>query len=182
MKNKNHFCKIISSIFLIFIFGILFSKNISAQSVDEINKRIEERKDIIKKLEAEAEKYKKEIEKTWKEIMQENHPVLIIATGSFLLLPRSDIGTIIIEKENSRSYKMQTRPFLDIRTVAETIAKKSGTKLLLGDIILRTETLWKEKEGIYALLSPLKFRALTTAKCEIVSMRIPKDMQKKNLQ
>lgn len=122
---------------------------------------------------------KKEIEKLWKEIISETHPVLIIATGSFLLLPKSDIGSIILDKENSRSYKMQTRPFLDIRTVAEAIAKKSGIKLILGDMLLRTETLWKEKEGLYNPLSPLKFRALTTANCEKVSMKIPKDMEKK---
>lgn len=122
---------------------------------------------------------KKEIEKLWKEIISETHPVLIIATGSFLLLPKTDIGSIILDKENSRSYKMQTRPFLDIRTVAEVIAKKSGIKLILGDMLLRTETLWKEKEGLYNPLSPLKFRALTTANCEKVSMKIPKDMEKK---
>lgn len=122
---------------------------------------------------------KKEVEKTWKDIISETHPVLVIATGSFLLLPKTDIGSIIIDKENSRSYKTQTRPFLDIRTVAETIAKKSGIKLILGDILLRTETLWKEREGLYVPLSPLKFRALTTANCEKVSMKIPKDMEKK---
>lgn len=149
---------------------------------------IEDIKNAKEVLEKGIEKYtfvihsglsKKEIEKLWKEIISETHPVLIIATGSFLLLPKTDIGSIILDKENSRSYKMQTRPFLDIRNVAEAIAKKSGIKLVLGDMLLRTETLWKEKEGLYNPLSPLKFRALTTANCEKVSMKIPKDMEKK---
>ncbi len=116
---------------------------------------------------------------TWQKINEEKHPVLIIATGSFLSIPRHDIGTIILEKESSRSYKMQTRPFLDIRTVVEILAKEMKVRLVLGDIFLRTETLWEEKKGKYASLSPLKFRSLTSATCEIVDMKTPQDMKKK---
>ncbi len=122
---------------------------------------------------------KKEIVSLWHKITEDPHPVLIIATGSFLSLPRGDLGTIILEKESSRGYKMQVRPFLDLRTAAEIIAKEANIKLVLGDILLRTETLWEEKNGRYAELSPLKFRSLTTATCELVSMRTPQDMKKK---
>ncbi len=122
---------------------------------------------------------KKETAELWKKILEETHPVLIIATGSFLSLPRIDIGTIIIEKENSRAYKTQSRPFLDIRTVAEIFAKKSGVRLIFGDMLLRAETLWKGKNGDFAELSPLKFRSLTTATCSLVNMRLPEDQKKK---
>lgn len=121
----------------------------------------------------------KEQVNTWQKICEEKHPVLIIATGSFLSIPRQDIGTIILEKESSRSYKMQVRPFLDIRVVVEILAKEMKARLVLGDIFLRTETLWEEKNGRYASLSPLKFRSLTSATCEIVDMRTPQDMKKK---
>ncbi len=121
---------------------------------------------------------KKEVIETWQKIIEETHPVLIIATGLFLSIPRDDISTIILEKESSRSYKMQSKPFADIRNVAEIIAKKSNKKLMLGDTLLRAETLWQGKNGNYAELSPLKYRSLTTANCEIVDMRVPKDQKK----
>jgi primosomal protein N' (replication factor Y) len=122
---------------------------------------------------------KKEIVSLWQKIINDTHPVLIIATGSFLSIPRNDISTIVLEKESSRSYKMQVRPYADIRMIAEIIAKQTNRKLVLGDTLLRVETLWKEKNGNYAELSPLKFRLLTTANCEIVDMRIPEDQSKK---
>jgi len=122
---------------------------------------------------------KKEIVQTWQKILTEKHPVLIIATGSFLSLPRADIGTIILEKESSRAYKTQSRPFLDIRTVAEIVAKKSGARLIFGDQLLQTETIWKQKNGDFAELSPLSFRSLSTCQCKKVDMRSPADMEKK---
>jgi primosomal protein N' (replication factor Y) len=122
---------------------------------------------------------KKEIISVWQKILTEKHPVLVIATGSFLSLPREDLGTIILEKESSRAYKNQSRPFLDIRTVAEIVAKKNNVRLILGDQLLQTETIWKQKNGDYAELSPLSFRSLSTCNCQKVDMRQPADMQKK---
>jgi primosomal protein N' len=122
---------------------------------------------------------KKEIINTWKKLTEEKHPVLIIGTGSFLSIPRGDLGTIILEKESSRAYKMQTRPYIDIRDVAEYLAKELGIRLVLGDTLLRVETLWEEKKGRYAELAPIKFRSLSTASCEIISLREPADTKKK---
>ena len=124
----------------------------------------------------------KELPKLWKNIIENNHPVLIIGTGAFLSLPRNDIGTIIVEKESSRAYKMVSRPFLDIRKVAELVAKEKNVRLVLGDILLRTETLWEgtqNKTGTYSESSPLKFRSLATSTSELVSMKSPADMKKK---
>src|SRR3989344_5829135 len=74
---------------------------------------------------------------------------------------------------------MQTRPFIDIRNAVEIIARESNTRLVLGDILLRTETLWKEKSGKYLELSPLKFRSLGTAESLLINMKAPQDMKKK---
>lgn len=122
---------------------------------------------------------KKQILETWKKIIESDHPLLIITTGSFISIPRHDIGTIILEKESSRNYKMQTRPYLDIRMAIETIAKTQNIRLVLGDTLLRVETLWEEKSGKYSQLLPLKFRSLSSASSEIISMKIPEDMNKK---
>ncbi len=126
---------------------------------------------------------KKELSSSWKKAIEDEHPILVIATGTFLCLPRYDLGTIVLEKESSRAYKMQTRPFLDIRSAVEIVAKELNVRLVLGDLLLRTETLWEEKNGskasVYAELSPLKFRSLSTATCEISDMKSPQDMKKK---
>src|SRR3989344_5979146 len=45
---------------------------------------------------------KKELVSLWQKIISETHPILLLATGSFLSLPRSDFGTIILDKESSR--------------------------------------------------------------------------------
>ncbi len=46
---------------------------------------------------------KKEQIELWNKACAENHPVLIIATGSFFGIARHDIGTIIVDKENARA-------------------------------------------------------------------------------
>lgn len=122
---------------------------------------------------------KKEIISLWKKIILEEHPLLILATGSFLSIPRSDWGTFVFEKESSRAYKMQTRPFIDIRTAGQIIGKYYKARVVFGDTLLRAETLWKEKSGEFNELAPLKFRSLTTATCDLVDVRAPQDMKKK---
>jgi len=72
---------------------------------------------------------KKELNAKWKTALAEKHPLLILATGLFLSLPRHDINTIIIEGEGSSFYKEKNRPFLDIRTVAEQIAAEKALQI-----------------------------------------------------
>jgi primosomal protein N' (replication factor Y) len=116
---------------------------------------------------------KKEQVETWAKAANEEHPSLIIATGPFLGIPRNDIGTIIIDKENARSYKNQTRPFVDIRIFAETLAKNIRAKIVFGDLLLRTETVWRHNEAEIFEVAPLKFRSLTTATAKLINMREP---------
>lgn len=117
----------------------------------------------------------KQIIATWNTIMAEKHPVAIVMTGAFLLLDRRDVTTIVIEKENARGYKIQRRPYLDIRQVVEFIASARGLKLYLSDILLRAETLHREAEGIINAASSFKFRSLSTAEDKLVDMRTYKN-------
>lgn len=114
---------------------------------------------------------KKELLKTWKHSLAEKHPVLIISTGTFLSLPRYDIGAIIIERENSNSYKTRKRPFIDMRTFAEFLAEEMGAPLIYGDILLRVETLARRDHGTVAEFAPLKFRALSSATQGLIEMK-----------
>jgi len=115
---------------------------------------------------------KKELAKRWTNTLTANHPVLIIATGTFLGIPRDDIRTIILDKEGHSVYKLDFRPFIDIRTFAEFFAKHSGAKLIFGDVLLRPETIWKHKNGSYIPLAPLQFRVLSNTKGKIVDLSL----------
>ena len=77
----------------------------------------------------------------WNLALKNDKPVLIIATGSFLSIPRHDIRTIIVERENSHAYRTLGRPYLDIRKFAELLAKEIGSEIIFGDLMLRSETL-----------------------------------------
>lgn len=125
---------------------------------------------------------KKEIVETWKKILTNEHPVLIIGTGYFLSISRGDIGTIILENESSRAYSQPTRPFLDIRTVVEIMSKKMGRRLILGDKVLRVETIFRQREGEIVEFSPMKFRVLTSAECLLADVRTPKNQTKKEFE
>jgi primosomal protein N' (replication factor Y) (superfamily II helicase) len=115
---------------------------------------------------------KKDIINTINKILEEEHPVLIIGTGGFLAIPKKNIGTIILDKENSRSYKTQTRPYIDIRKFAEIFSAETNAKIIFGDLLLRTETIWRQEKGELMELVSLKFRSLTTSIQEIIDMRL----------
>lgn len=121
---------------------------------------------------------KKEFVETYNKMLNDSHPVLIIATGSFLSVPRKDIGAIIVDREHSKAYKTPIRPYLDIRTFAEYYSKKIKAKLIFGDLFLQTETMFRYHNAEFQELYPLKFRSLTTAKEEIVDMRTYKSNEK----
>ncbi|MBI4118467.1 MAG: hypothetical protein HY455_02965 [Parcubacteria group bacterium] len=113
---------------------------------------------------------KKETIARWQATLREKHPVLIIATGLFLSLPREDVKVIVLEKESSSAYKLLTRPYVDIRTVAEFLAEASGAKLILGDMLLQTETIYKKEEGVLEAFAPLKFRSVSRAENTLIDM------------
>lgn len=89
----------------------------------------------------------KTLVKSWQDATSNPHPILVVATPLFLSLPRSDIKTIIIDQENSGAYKARARPFGDIRKFAEYLSGASGARLIFGDLVLRTETVHRVKQG-----------------------------------
>lgn len=118
---------------------------------------------------------KKEMVRAWKAITESPHPVLIIGTGSILSLPRADIGTIIIDRESAGAYKFQTRPYADVRTQGEYLARELGAMLVLGDSLLRTETINRRESGEVVDHMPLSFRIASNAKCEKIDVRKERD-------
>ena len=94
-----------------------------------------------------TEMKKKDLIEGYNNAISKDHPVLIIGTGVFMSIPRTDISTIIIEKESVESYKQHTRPYTDIRTFAEVFSCLKNMKLILGDTLLRPETLYRHERG-----------------------------------
>ena len=92
-------------------------------------------------------------------IVSSDHPILILGTAPFLSIPRNDIGTIVVEHESSPAYKMQYRPQLDLRIFAEILASKIGARFILGDSMLRFESLAKKETQFWSLAQPLSFRS-----------------------
>lgn len=115
---------------------------------------------------------KKELLATWQKALEEKHPVLIIGTAHYLHLPRADIKTFIIEKENSGSWKQQARPYLDFRAFAIQLAENLHARIILADTILRVETLSRLKDGTFSEFVPTKWRPLTSASEEVIDMRL----------
>lgn len=103
---------------------------------------------------------KKEILTRWSFAVENQHPVLIIATPIFLSIPRHDLGLIIFEKENTSSYKDLSRPFIDYRTFGEIYATKLKAKIIFGDLALRSETIFRTERGDFAPIPPMKYRSL----------------------
>ena len=152
---------------------------------------IQDLKKAVDKLQKGIEKYtfvfhsslsKKEVIDNINQILAEKHPVLIIGTGGFLSIPREDIGTIIVDKENARSYKLQTRPYIDIRYFTEKFAEKNKMRIIFGDLLLRTETIYRYKTTELVEVAPLKFRSLSTSTQEMMDMKEIKKLDENGIE
>jgi primosomal protein N' (replication factor Y) len=115
---------------------------------------------------------KKEFLEALNVVNTKNHPVLVIGTPAFLSVLPKNLGSIVLDRENSRSYRTQGRPYFDLRVFVKILAKKLGIKLLLGDLLLSVETLWRQKNDEYAEFFPLKFRMLSSAESLILDMKL----------
>ena len=114
---------------------------------------------------------KKVLINTYNSCLNEPHPILIIGTGMFLSIYRSDIKTIIIEHESSDAYKQYARPFIDIRSFAEILSSIEKVKLIFGDTLLRPDTLERHDKGeLGEIASPL-FRLPQAERQLVVDMK-----------
>jgi primosomal protein N' (replication factor Y) len=87
----------------------------------------------------------KKLGESWSKAVGEKHPVLIIATKSFLSLPRKDISALIVERESSPHYKIKKRPYADARKFAELLSEEMKIKLIAGDSVGRVESFFRRE-------------------------------------
>lgn len=118
---------------------------------------------------------KKELADVWQKAKESEHPLLIIGTAGILSIPRRDIGFIIVEREGSPSYKLISPPYPDVRFFAKELAKTTGATLLLGDILLRVETVNSVESGDFFEFAPMQWRARSNASLKIANMKTTVD-------
>ncbi len=109
---------------------------------EEISKGIEEYSILIH-----PSLSRKKLRVALEKIFSSPHPSVIVSTKEFLAISKEDLGTIIIENEYSRFYKLDRRPFIDVREFAKFYAKEKDIKIIYADSLLRVETLSRIKNG-----------------------------------
>ena len=115
-----------------------------------------------------SEKSKKEMIADYRKSIDEAHPILIIGTAPFLSIPRSDMGALIIEHESSNAYRLINAPNYDLRIFAEAWSRTAGIKLIVGDTLLRVETMWRHESGEYGDVASPTFRIGKNSAREII--------------
>lgn len=112
-----------------------------------------------------------DIERARRIIDDSKHPLVVVGTPGFLCLVPHNAGTLILERENSMSYKQRARPFLDFRYFARSFAAAAGMRLVSGDILLSCESINEYYEGRSFELIPLQWRISAPARRQVVDMR-----------
>ncbi len=114
---------------------------------------------------------KKSLIGSYNSVISTEHPILIIGTGMFLSIPRYDIKTIILEHESSDSYKQLRKPYMDIRSFVEVLSSIQKSRLILGDTLMRPDTLNRHEEGELGEIHPPHFRLPKAERQMIVDMK-----------
>jgi primosomal protein N' (replication factor Y) len=115
---------------------------------------------------------KKQVE-TWGKALNESHTIALITTPSFVGLPRTDIATIVVERESSRSYITMFKPLFDYRYLFQKWSKELRARLIYGDVLLRVETLHKRERGEVYDFFPISMRIDKRPNTIIVDMSEP---------
>jgi primosomal protein N' len=113
----------------------------------------------------------KKIRETWNKAVEEKHPIVMIATPSFMTFYRADLETIFIERESMRGWKSQRRPYIDLRHAIETYTRKTGLRLYIGDLALRLETSRRQDQGDIEAGALFKSRSVSSARDNVIDMK-----------
>ncbi len=121
---------------------------------------------------------KKKLLEAWATIAEKRHPVVVVATPIFSVLPRGDIQSVIIERENGRGWMGMRAPYIDHRKAIETIGRRERRTVYVSDTILRVETLERLEDSDIAPGTPFKWRSISTASDILVNMKREADALK----
>ena len=122
----------------------------------------------------------KELVATWKKALNETHPVFIVATPGSISIPRHDLVTIIIEREQSSLYRLIGRPNLDARVILDALARELSIRLIRADLPISVETAYRLKRGTYVSHPKTPPRIHFESRTALVDMRAKQAMLEKN--
>ncbi len=80
----------------------------------------------------------------WGEILSSPQSMLVIGTPLALSCPRSDLSAIILERETSRAFEEDARPFFSMKRMAEYLARALEIRLILAATAPSIETAWRQ--------------------------------------
>ncbi len=107
----------------------------------------------------------------WQSALSNKHPVLMVGTRLALPFPRGDVATLILDRESARGWKTLSRPYADLRTVAEIYARRRGLRLIYGGQIVRPETYARFLNYEITELAKPKFRLKNFRRQILLDMR-----------
>jgi primosomal protein N' (replication factor Y) len=84
---------------------------------------------------------KRDLRTAFSLIKQSDRPLIIFATPGFSVIPRNDIGSLIVEDESSSLFKTNDRFKTDLRIFLRSFARAAQLSLYWGDIMPRFATL-----------------------------------------
>jgi len=94
---------------------------------------------------------------------------IVIGSRSAIFAPVKNLGLIIINEEDNRSYKQEQSPFYHARQVAMLRAKQQKTNLILVSQLPSLESYYSSLIGRYKLLN-FKYKGHTSTQIEIADM------------
>lgn len=97
---------------------------------------------------------------------------VVLGTRSAVFAPMKDLGLIVIDEEQERSYKSESTPRYHARDIARRRAYDAGALLLLGSATPSVESFHAATEGRYELVTlKERYAERPLPKVEIVDMR-----------
>lgn len=104
---------------------------------------------------------------------------VVVGTRSAIFAPVKNLGLIVLDEEQSSSYKQDTTPFYDARTVAKMRAKIEGAKVVFSSATPLIEDRARAQKGVYGWATILhKFSSSPTVKAEFIDMSDLRNLSK----
>ncbi|MEX0619948.1 MAG: primosomal protein N' [Solirubrobacterales bacterium] len=103
----------------------------------------------------------------WQRLMS-GEATVCVGPRSAVFAPLRNLGLIVVDEEHDPSYKQESDPRYDARSVARRRAKENGALLVLGTATPRPET-WREFERIDL---PARVDGLGMPPVEVIDMRM----------
>lgn len=122
----------------------------------------------------------KKQKEVWEAVLQEKHPVLIIATPVFTSIPRDDVGLFIIEHEMSSAYKQQVAPFVDARILVEHLARNVQCPLIFAGTTVSLKVHKALEEGFARELEERTLKLRTECTMQIIDTKQARTFAKEN--